>query len=367
MYSRRDRWRRGDQGRTARSGSRRRASHLLKVEHLEPRELLAVVVSSLSGTEGFPINTQVATFTAADVTGTSPQAMINWGDGHTTTGTIVTNATGLGVVGANTYTAPGTYPVSVTITSTGGSTAFGQGQAAVTPVPLSGQLDPLSDTGSSNTDGITAINQPTFVGTAQPYAIVELFARRSDQAEPNVLGQTVANVVGDWNLSVGALPDGVYSFSVTEIPPTGQPAPMVSLTPASVVIDTVPPTVLGATARQGSGEIRVVLKDSLSGLAPSTLSNPANYALLGPGGSRIGALSAMILPYPTVRASDSITVALRFNGVAKFKRGLTIALGGITDLAGNGLAREHVLVSLVSHGHAGAGHSPRLAAHGHHG
>jgi len=328
-----------------------------------------VVVANLSGTEGFPINGQVATFARTDFTGTKPQAMINWGDGHTTTGTIVTNATGLGVVGANTYTVPGTYPVSVTITSTGGSTAFGQGQATVTPVPLSGQLDPLSDTGASNTDGITAINQPTFEGTAQPYAIVELFARRSDQAEPNVLGQAVANVLGDWNLSVGALPDGVYSFSVAEIPPTGLPTTMVALTPGSVVIDTVPPTVLAATARRGSGQIRVVLKDSLSGLNPSTVSNPANYALLGPDGSRIGASSAIILPYATVRASDSITVALRFNGVAKIQRGVTIALGGITDLAANRLAQEYVKVSLVSDGPSAAQHSVRIAAgvhHGHH-
>jgi len=341
---------------------------LLKVERLESRALLAVVVSpSLSGIEGFPINTQVATFTTTDVTGTNPQAMINWGDGHTTTGTIVTDKDGLGVVGTNTYTAPGIYPVSVTITSTGGSTAFGQGQATVTPVPLSGQLDPLSITGASNTVGFTAINQPTFTGNAQPYAIVELFARRSDQAEPNVLGQTVANVVGGWNLSVGALPDGVYSFSVAEIPPTGLPTPMVALTPGSVVIDTVPPTVLAATARQGSGQIRVVLKDSLSGLNPSTVSNHAHYALLGPDGSRIGASSAMILPYPTVRTSDSITVALQFNGVTKFKRGLTIALGGITDQAGNGLAKEYMKVSLVSDGPSGAHHFSRIAARVHHG
>jgi len=424
-----------------------------------------VVVSSLSGTEGTPINGQVATFSSTDVQGTNPQATIAWGDGHTTAGVIVTNATNLSVDGANTYAVPGTYPVTVTIVGTGGSTASGQGQAtiaavaplatkttitAIAGVPftgvvasftdsypsltaasynssitwgdghstpgtveangqggfnvigtnvyqtpsttpltvvvtivrdvdgntvtvnssasvvngsyvLSGHLDPLSDTGASDTDGITAINQPTFDGTALPYAIVQLFGRRSDQAQPVLLGQAVTSVAGIWQLAVGALPDGVYQFSVAQIPPTGLPTTMAPLTPGIVVIDTVPPTALSAAFQPNSGQINVAFKGDLSGLNSTSLTNPLNYALLGRHKSRIHPSSVTIVPNTSVRSTDAVTVTLQFKGVGKLHQGQTIALGGITDLAGKQLPKEYLKVTQVASGVSGAQQTIRMS------
>jgi hypothetical protein len=394
MHSYWNRWRWDERRRNGSSRARSLGTARLRVETLETRELLAVVVPSLSATEGFPFNGQVATFDSTDVQGNNPQASISWGDGHVTTGVVVTNASSFSVTGANTYAVPGNYPVTVTIAGTGGSVASGQGQTTVAPVALlatgttisptarqpftgmvasftdpysslnaasylatiawgngnttigtiaangrggfdvsgtntyatpdpqtinvtitriidnqtatatstavvvnapfvlSGQLNPLSDTGPSNTDGITAINQPTFIGTADPFSIVQLYARRSDQAEFVLLGQAIASVGGSWHLTVGALPDGAYSIAVAEIPPAGPPTPMVPLTPGSqLVID---------TKRHHRGRTH-----------------------------------------------------------------RTIAAGGITDLAGNPQTAEFIKVSPAGFGHPGARHSSRIAAHSH--
>jgi hypothetical protein len=557
----------GKQIQSVKASSRYRRRYRPESEGLEQRALLAVLVSNLSGTEGFPLSGQVATFSSTDVQGSSPQASIAWGDGRTSTGTVVPQDGNLAVNGTNTYAVPGNYRVTVTITGAGTSSASGQGQAMITatvplatgttitptagqtftgvvasftdpypslsatayratiawgngitsvgtisprgsafdvtgsntyaapgsdtitvtiirlidnqmatttsnaivvapsliatgttivavagqsftgtvallsdanpqpapagysvsiawgdgqssigtvmaaapgsfnvigthiygapsssesvvvtitrlangqsvtatssaivvtaPYSLSGQLNPLSDTGVSNSDGITAINQPTFNGTAVPYAIVELFSRRSDQAQPVLLGQAIADANGAWNVTVGALPDGVYTFSATEIPPTGLPTTMVSLTPGSVVIDTIPPVVVAAHSQQTSELITVVLRDYISGLNPASLMNPANYALLGLHGARIHPSTVTIVPNAMVRSTDPITVALQFSGARRIHGGRTIALGGINDLAGNRLQREYVKTSVNDPSTAGQ-HFRRLAARARH-
>jgi hypothetical protein len=234
------------------------------------------------------------------------------------------------------------------------------------PSTLSGQLNPLSDTGVSDTDGITAINQPTFNGTAQPYAIVEFFGRRSDQAQPVLLDQAIANANGAWNITVGALPDGVYTFSVTETPPTGLPTTPVPVTPESLVIDTVPPVVVAAHSQQSSGWITVLLKDYFSGLNSASLINPNNYALLIAQGRRIRPSNVTIVPNATVRPTDPITVALQFNVARRIHAGRVIALGGINDLAGNRLRREYVKASPADDPPSAVLTRARIAPRAHH-
>ena len=90
---------------------------------------------------------------------------------------------------------------------------------------FSGGLDPASDTGVSNTDGITSINQPTFRGTATPYAVVQLLARPQGQSDLVSLGQTVADpkraVVSDRRSDAGRC---VYDFRQRR-PAAGLPDP----------------------------------------------------------------------------------------------------------------------------------------------
>src|SRR5262249_18705008 len=76
----------------------------------------------------------VAGFTDADPAGAAADytATITWGDGHTSAGTITGNGSGgFNVSGTNTYMTDGTYPIAVTITDAGGSTATANGTAYV--------------------------------------------------------------------------------------------------------------------------------------------------------------------------------------------------------------------------------------------
>jgi hypothetical protein len=329
--------------------------------------------TTITAVAGAPFTGIVASFSDAN-----PQpapagysVSVAWGDTQSSVGTV--EATGPGsfiVVGTHVYgTTSTSEPVVVTITRIiNGQTVMANSSAVVVNAPsvLSGQLDPLSDTGVSNTDGITAINQPAFIGTAMPYAIVQLYARRSDQAQPVLLGQAVANANGAWNLAVGALPDGVYQFSASEIPPTGLPSPMVALTPGSVIIDTVPPVVLAVIAQHGSSVVSVAVRDVLSGLDPTSVTNPANYALLVTHGARIHPSTVTIVPNAMVRPGDPVTVALQFDRAVRIHEGQTIAVGAISDLAGNRLPREYFHIGIVGGGLPAAQSSVRGAARIHH-
>jgi streptogramin lyase len=89
---------------------------------------LHAVGTTAQATAGVPVTTVVATFSDEDPAGTSTdyQAMIVWGDGHTSPGTIVPPSAPNGffsVVGSNTYATTGTFVAQVTITDVGGASA----------------------------------------------------------------------------------------------------------------------------------------------------------------------------------------------------------------------------------------------------
>ena len=201
---------------------------------------------------GQPFIGTVASFTDSysGLSASSYSAVITWGDGHNTPGQILPNGTGgYNVVGSNTYaSAPvaGSTKVQV-VRSVDGETASANVTVLVNAASgtFSGMLDPASDTGVSNTDGITSINQPTFVGTATPYAIVQLLARPQGQSNLVSLGQTVTDPTGQWSLTVGPMLDGVYSIFANVAPPQGFPIQVVPISPNNqIVIDTVGPRVV---------------------------------------------------------------------------------------------------------------------------
>jgi hypothetical protein len=78
-------------------------------------------------------------------TTSSVTAMINWGDGATSTGTVVSNGRGGFLIdGTHTYAVPGKYSVGITATRSGGQTASAEGTASVADAPLSASgFDPL--------------------------------------------------------------------------------------------------------------------------------------------------------------------------------------------------------------------------------
>lgn len=329
----------------------------------------AVVVAPTFTAIGLPITAiggQPFTGVVASFTDNVPQARaedyratIVWGDDQTSVGTVVANGRGgFDVAGTHVYESTNmasTVEVTITRVADGqpvktSSTATVAMQANV----LTGHLDPLSDTGASDADGITAVNNPTFLGTAPPYAIVTLYGRRSDQAQPVSLVQAIADANGLWHAMIGPLPDGSYVVSASVTPPAGQPQPMVSLTGGSpLIIDTTPPAAPTARFDPRTGQIILSLKDGLSGLDPSDILNPGSYALIGPGRRRVNPTTVTVLPNATVRASDPTSVILQFNGVRGNRFG-TIALAKIRDRAGNFVPIEYVRISHGPGPHSGA-------------
>jgi hypothetical protein len=85
-------------------------------------------VSAISATAGVPFSGKVATFSDLDPNGNARDftAVINWGDGHQTNGTIQANgAGGFDVFGTNTYAQAGKFAVSVDVADFGGGPGIG--------------------------------------------------------------------------------------------------------------------------------------------------------------------------------------------------------------------------------------------------
>jgi ELWxxDGT repeat protein len=96
--------------------------------------------ASLSATEFQPVSGVVASFVdtggndgAADYT-----ALINWGDGAITQGTVAPFGAALNVLGTHTYTHASTYTTEVTLFDADGSGAFASGSADVLDAALQG-------------------------------------------------------------------------------------------------------------------------------------------------------------------------------------------------------------------------------------
>ncbi len=130
--------------------------------------LLAVVVGPVTGSEGFPVTGQIATFLSSDVQGTNPTASISWGDGHMTAGTVVMDGTNFAVDGSNTYAVNGTYPVNVTVNGTDGSTASGTGQATISPVMLLATGTTITPVAGQPFTGVVASFTDPYPGLAPP-------------------------------------------------------------------------------------------------------------------------------------------------------------------------------------------------------
>ena len=95
--------------------------------------------SPISATEGSStVTVTVATFTDANPSATVGDftATIDWGDGHTSTGTVTEKNGVFSVAGSNTYAEDGSDKITVTITDKGGSTTTATSTATVADAAL---------------------------------------------------------------------------------------------------------------------------------------------------------------------------------------------------------------------------------------
>jgi hypothetical protein len=170
---------------------------------------------------------------------------------------------------------------------------------SVPPSVVAG-LEPGSDTGSSNSDGITNNNRPTFTGTALPGSTVRLYVLANGEGQPIPIGIGTTNANGWWEItSDRALPDGRHrffakaeGFRATPVAPVGplRAAAAIATTSGvayapvtsdlgSLTIDTVGPEVSSFNYDPRSRQFRVGINPSLSGLDTASLSSPDAFGL----------------------------------------------------------------------------------------
>lgn len=311
---------------------------------------LTAQVVPLSATQGVAlVNATVATFTDAGGPESLDryEATIDWGDGTPRVGGIVvSDGATFRVLGTHTYQGLGAFTIGVVTRDHGGAatTAYGtvNVNASTSPLPLTGALDPSSDTGVSQTDGITNDTTPMFVGTSQPGATVRLVAIRADQ--PNVtipIGTTLADAAGAWRITSPPLADGTYTLVASAVGSNG--VSTATLVLPRVVIDTVGPTVTSLQFDPLQGRLVAGFQDNLSGLDQHGLRDGANFvftkARARPGQFLVTSLD--VSPFASGNAPQTVTILV--NGGRRLRGGryaLTVLSRGVQDRAGNALDGE---------------------------
>jgi VCBS repeat-containing protein/autotransporter-associated beta strand protein len=218
--------------------------------------------------------------------------------------------------------------------------------------PTTINLDPNSDTGVSNSDGITKDNTPTFFGTTRANLQVKLYVRPwGSGATPMQVGTTTADSQGNWRITSNLLPDGHYEVLAAAFRPNGQSTGQV-ISFGELTVDTVAPRVDAAVLSPKTGQVYISFQDNMSGMAQPNIGNAANYsfAKIYTHAPRAFAVNTAT-PLPSADPTAPQTVVLDVFGGrgARHGRYLFAALsgeatpngqGGISDVAGNALDGE---------------------------
>ncbi|MBN4049960.1 hypothetical protein JYT84_00870, partial [bacterium AH-315-M10] len=158
--------------------------------------------------------------------------------------------------GAHTITATATDAAGNISTLTGGLSVTID--TAAPAAPSTPDLNAASDSGSSNTDNNTSDNTPTFSGTAEAGATVEVFSDGVSQGTTTATG-------GVWTLTTPTLTDGAHSITATATDTAGNVSALSA--GLSVTIDTAAPAApstpdLVAGSDSGSSDTDDLTSDS---------------------------------------------------------------------------------------------------------
>jgi virginiamycin B lyase len=234
------------------------------------------------------------------------------------------------------------------------------------PVMVTGALTAASDSGASHTDNITNVNMSTFSGTTKPLATVQVFAQRSDQTSPVLIGMTTAGADGKYSVTATSpLTDGSYTVTATATDHFGTASSMTPLTTTAnpLVVDTVGPRVTSIAYNNHTGLITLTIQDDRAGLDQATLTNLANYIVSGAHtrrGHPLGIMSVTVTP-GTGTQPETIEIQLsNFQGLRGRPFMFAVTSGGVADRAGNALDGEFMGVFPSGDGHPGGPFVVRL-------
>ncbi|WP_193333378.1 Ig-like domain-containing protein [Duganella sp. FT27W] len=161
-------------------------------------------------------------------------------DGITVLGTAVAGANGNWSITSSTL-ADGVHSLSVKASDAAGNTSGASAPLAITidtvapATPATPVLAPASDSGASNSDGVTSVTRPTITGRAEAGSTVTLY----DTDGVTVLGTTVVGANGNWSITSSLLADGVHSLTIKATDTAGNTS---AASPAlAITIDTAVP------------------------------------------------------------------------------------------------------------------------------
>lgn len=167
-------------------------------------------------------------------------------------GQATADSTGKWQITSSTLT-NGSYTLTATASDIAGNTSLPSQPLqiiidTVAPVPPSNlKLTTATDTGTSNTDGITKNTNPTIIGSAEANSIVKLYK------DGLIIGQTTAAANGEWSVQLTNLSNGQHVFTATATDVAGNiSSPSTQYT---ITVDTQinPPSNLDLIATSDSG------------------------------------------------------------------------------------------------------------------
>ncbi|WP_275545430.1 Ig-like domain-containing protein [Pseudomonas sp. Marseille-Q0931] len=209
-----------------------------------------------------------------------------------------------------------------------GSTAAVLVDGIAPSAPSVPTLQPASDTGVSNNDGITRDTTPTLTGTAESGATVSLYVGTT------LLGSTTADGAGNWSITSSALADGSHALTVQATDAAGNKS--VFSSPLLITIDTTAPAFDSA----GSTPVDDATGVSITSDLVLKFSEPLSMA--GSDLSRVylksTATDTLVPATITINADGALVI----NPTASLAYGtsyyITWDAGALQDLAGNAAA-----------------------------
>ncbi len=293
-------------------------------------------------TAAIPEGTILATFREAggDYHASDFHNLVDWGDGSDSVATVVPTTSGFAIEAAHQYLKSGDYTVQVVVRNEYQTTASATVLAVVNAVvPLAGSLDPESDTGVSDSDGVTSDAAPIFIGSSAPGVLIQILAWTVADASPIFIGQALSGPNGTWSIQAPRLADGSYFVDAFAKSSDGGIAAQTTLTPHGLLIDTQPPTVAAASMSSGTGQVEITIRTGLAGL-DLTRGLPRNaFAITAARGGR--RYTRPKLDFENASGGFASIIAT-FNNGRRLPTGrytLMIKQGAIVDLAGNEIPR----------------------------
>ena len=187
---------------------------------------------------------------------------------------------------------------------------------------VTGKLNPASDSGVSNTEEITDVVRPDFVGTAsQPDATISLYATAAGSTTPVLIGTGTSDASGAWSITADqALADGSYAITAVAANPSDQMVSGTTTVVPDLVIDTVGPKVTGVSVDRKRGRIVVTFQDfgglnnTGVGLDMASVVDAGNYQLVAANHPRGPAYRMTVASVTPGTTGGTETVTLRVTG-----------------------------------------------------